>query len=321
MRKRSKKSFRVRAPRAGRALARLVRIMDTLRSPRGCPWDREQTHQSLRQHLIEETYEAIETIDRGDLDALKGELGDVLFQCVFHAQIASEAGRFEMADAIEAITTKLIRRHPHVFTPAGRPLPPARHRSSGIRTARAVKQQWEQIKAAEQKDAGQARQILAGVPASMPSLLRAHEIGRRVAAVGFDWPTPADVVDKMDEEVRELRGAIAEGPGRTAEELGDLLFSLAQLSRQLGIEPEAALRAANDKFTGRFGALEADFEQRGRPVHGATAEELDAAWRAVKSRQAAARPPASPPTSSPSTSAPARAGRPSRSRSRRGDRS
>jgi MazG family protein len=318
MRKRSKKSFRVRAPRAGRALARLVRIMDTLRSPRGCPWDREQTHQSLRQHLIEETYEAIETIDRGDLDALKGELGDVLFQCVFHAQIASEAGRFEMADAIEAITTKLIRRHPHVFTPAGRPLPPARHRSSGIRTARAVKQQWEQIKAAEQKDAGQARQILAGVPASMPSLLRAHEIGRRVAAVGFDWPTPADVVDKMDEEVRELRAALGEGPGRTAEELGDLLFSLAQLARKLGIEPEAALRGANGKFTQRFAALEAEFERRGRAVQDATAADLDAVWTTVKNQPGGNRPPASPPTPRPSTSRRAPAGHRSRGRSRRG---
>ena len=265
--------------------------------------------------MIEETYEAIETIDRGDLDALKGELGDVLFQCVFHAQIASETGRFDMADAIEAIAAKLIRRHPHVFTPSGRPLPPARHRPSGIRTSRAVKQQWEQIKAAEQQDAGQARQVLAGVPSSMPSLLRAHEIGRRVAAVGFDWATSIGVVDKIDEEVRELRGAVAEGPGRTAEELGDLLFSLAQLSRKLGIEPEAALRAANDKFTRRFGALEADFEQRGRPVHGATAEELDAAWNAVKIRSA------SPPTARPSTSAPEPRARRSPQRSRRGGRS
>ena len=298
-----------------------MRIMDTLRSPHGCPWDREQTHESLRQHLIEEAYEAIETIDRGDLDALKGELGDVLFQCVFHAQIASETGRFEMADAIEAIAAKLIRRHPHVFTPSGRPLPPERHRRSGIRTSRAVKQQWEQIKAAEQKDAGQARQVLAGVPASMPSLLRAHEIGRRVAAVGFDWATPLAVVDKMDEEVRELRGALAEGPGRTTEELGDLLFAMAQFSRKLGIEPEAALRAANDKFTRRFGTLEADFERRGRPVHGATAEELDAAWTAVKTLAAPAPPPASPPSARPSTSSPGPRARRSRPRSRRGDRS
>lgn len=311
---------RVKKLRATRALMRLMEIMETLRSPRGCPWDREQTHQSLRQHLIEETYEAIETIDRGDFDALKGELGDVLFQCVFHAQIASEAGRFEMADAIEAITKKLIRRHPHVFTPSGRPLPRARHRSSGIDTSRAVKQQWEQIKAAEQKDAGQARQVLAGVPSSMPSLLRAHEIGRRVAAVGFDWTTPADVVDKIDEEVRELRGAVTEGPGRTAEELGDLLFSIAQLARKLGIEPEAALRAANGKFTQRFTALEAEFERRGRPVQGASAAELDDVWTAIKNRPATA-PPASAPSARPSTSRRARSARPSRGQSRRGGRS
>lgn len=315
-----RKTYLTSFSRAGAALVRLMEIMATLRSPRGCPWDREQTHQSLRQHLIEETYEAIEAIDSGDPDALKGELGDVLFQCVFHAQIAAEAGRFDMADAIEAITAKLIRRHPHVFTSSGRPLPPARHRSTGIDTPRAVKQQWEQIKAAERKDAGQAGQLLAGVPASMPSLLRAHEIGRRVAAVGFDWAAPADVVDKIDEEVRELRGAVTEGPGRTAEELGDLLFSIAQLARKIGIEPEAALRAANGKFTQRFAALEAEFERRGRPVAGASAAEMDDVWNAIKNRAATA-PPASDPTGPPSTSRRAPAARRSRGRSRRGGRS
>ena len=262
-----------------------MKIMDTLRSPRGCPWDREQTHQSLRQHLIEETYEAIETIDRGDFDALQGELGDVLFQCVFHAQIASETRRFEMADAIEAIAAKLIRRHPHVFTPSGRPLPPERHRATGIRTSRAVKQQWEQIKAAEQKDAGQVRQVLAGVPASMPSLLRAHEIGRRVAAVGFDWATSLAVVDKIDEEVRELRGAIAEGPGRTAEEFGDLLFALGNLSRHLGFSAEAALQKANAKFIRRFQQIEATCDARGVRPQDLTLSELDAIWDEAKAAE------------------------------------
>src|SRR5262245_54798253 len=272
----------VRARRAATAFARLVRVMEILRSPHGCPWDREQTHASLRPHLLEETYEAIETIDRGDLDALPAELGDVLFQCVFHAQIASEEGRFEIADAVDAITRKLIRRHPHVFTPSGRPLTRSAKQSSRIRTSTAVKEQWEQIRAKEQASAGSAKRVLKGIPTSMPSLQRAHEIGRRVAAVGFDWPHAADVVDKMDEELRELRAAMAESPRRAAEELGDFLFSLANLARKLGIEPESSLRAANAKFTRRFDALEAWFERQGQSVHGASLEDLEEGWQAIK---------------------------------------
>lgn len=256
--------------------------MDTLRSPHGCPWDREQTHQTLRPHLLEETYEAVETIDRGDLDALPAELGDVLFQCVFHAQIASEADRFEIADAVNAITAKLIRRHPHVFTPSGRPLSPPARRLGTIRTATAVKEQWERIKSREQAAARATKRILKGIPASLPAMQRAYEIGRRVAAVGFDWARTADVVDKMDEEVRELRAALAESPERASEELGDFLFSLANLARKLGIEPESSLRQANDKFTRRFDALEAWFERQNRSIHQATLEEMEAGWAAVK---------------------------------------
>jgi len=271
-----------RARRASRAIARLVRIMETLRSPRGCPWDREQTHQTLRAHLVEETYEVLDAIDRGALDKLPEELGDVLFQCVFHAQIAAEDKRFDLADAIEAITGKLIRRHPHVFTPGGRPLSAAARRKSDVRTPAKVKQQWEQIKSREQAATGSQKRVLAGVPRSMPALLRAHEVGRRVAAVGFDWPDPADVVDKIDEEVRELREALVESPARAAEELGDLLFSMANLARKLGIEPESALRAANDKFTRRFEAVEAAFERQGRSAHGAALDELEQMWGQIK---------------------------------------
>lgn len=267
-------------------MSRLVRIMATLRSPHGCPWDRKQTHTSLRPFLLEETYEALEVLDRGDFDALPTELGDVLFQVVFHAQIAAEAGRFEMADAINAITTKLIRRHPHVFTASGRPLPRGRKARAGAparpKTPAAVLTQWEQIKAAEQQDAGTQKRLLTGVPKALPSLLRAYEIGTRVASVGFDWPDTDGVVDKIDEEVRELRGALAEGPARAAEELGDLLFSIANLARKLDLEPEAALRAANDKFSARFAAVEADLEARGSSVHAATTEEMEAAWQRVK---------------------------------------
>ncbi len=260
--------------------------MAVLRSPGGCPWDREQTHETLRAHLIEETYEAIDALDRGEIAALAGELGDVLFQCVFHAQIAAEAGRFDLADSIGAITGKLIRRHPHIFTARGRPLTARARRRAGIGTAAAVKEQWERIKAGEQAAAGVKKRILSGVPRTMPSLLRAHEIGRRVAAVGFEWSTSGEVMDKIDEETRELREALAEGPRRAAEELGDLLFSVANLSRKLGLEPEAALRSANEKFTRRFEALEAELERQGRSVHEAQLPELEEVWQAVKAQEA-----------------------------------
>jgi ATP diphosphatase len=239
--------------------------------------------------MLEEAYEAVEAIDRGDVAALPGELGDVLFQCVFHAQIAAENGTFDASDAIAAITDKLIRRHPHVFTAAGRPLPTRARvqQQRAIGTAAAVKEQWERLKATEQARAGAAPRVLAGIPRSLPALARAHEIGRRVAAVGFDWPQPADVVAKIDEEIGELRAALAEHPDRAADELGDVFFSLANLARKLGIEPESALRQANDKFTRRFDALEARFEKSGRSVHRATLAELEDAWQAVKAGKGA----------------------------------
>lgn len=268
--------------------------MTTLRSRHGCPWDCEQTHETLRPFLLEEAYELLETIDRREFDELPGELGDVLFQCVFHAQIGAEAGRFDIVDAVQSIVDKLIRRHPHVFTATGRPLGPRKKTSRGkvtktAKTAGAVLTQWEAIKAKEQGAKGQKKRILAGVPASMPALLRAHEIGTRVSAVGFDWDTAADVIDKVDEEVRELREALTESPERAAEELGDLLFSLANLSRKLGIEPESALRKANAKFSDRFEQVESALEKRGSSVHQATQPEMEAAWQAVKARPARTR--------------------------------
>ena len=288
-------------------MSRLVRTMATLRSPHGCPWDRKQTHASLRPFLLEETYEALDALDRGDLKALPGELGDVLFQCVFHAQIASEAGAFEMADALTAITAKLIRRHPHVFTASGRPIPRRKAASKRHpRTPAAVLTQWEQLKATEQKDAGVEKRLLSGVPKSLPALLRAHEIGTRVAAVGFDWPDSAGVMEKIEEEVRELRQALEQSPDRAAEELGDVLFSVANLARKLDLEPEAALRMATEKFSTRFAAVEADLEQRGSSVHAATTEEMEAAWQRVKS--------AKPRPSTPGRSRSARAPRGRRSR-------
>lgn len=287
-------------------MSRLVNIMATLRSPHGCPWDRKQTHASLRPFLLEETYEALDALDRNDLEALPGELGDVLFQCVFHAQIAAESGRFEMADTLDAITAKLIRRHPHVFTASGRPV--ARGKTARARhptTPSAVLTQWEQLKAAEQKHAGAEKRLLSGVPKSLPSLLRAHEIGTRVAAVGFDWPNTTGVVNKIEEEVRELREALTQSPERAAEEFGDLLFSIANLARKLDVEPEAALRSANEKFSTRFSAVEADLERRGSSVHAATTEEMEAAWQRVKT---------APSPSTPGRSRSARAVRARRSR-------
>jgi len=261
------------AAAAGRAFASLVSIMAHLRGPRGCPWDREQTLESLRGFVLEETHEVLEAIDRGDLDGLEGEIGDLLFEGVFLAQICADEGAFTVADSLNAITAKLIRRHPHVFDPKGRPL----------KTAGQVVQQWEQIKAREQTDAGRRRSLLGGLARSLPALLRAHEIGTRVAAVGFDWARTEGVVEKIEEEVRELREALAhEGTARAEEEMGDLLFAIANLARKLGIEPESALRRANEKFTTRFQALEDHVHDQGRTLEGMTLEEMEAVWQDVK---------------------------------------
>ena len=247
--------------------------MVRLRGPQGCPWDREQTLESLRAFLLEETHEVLDAIDRGDTDALRGEIGDLIFEGVFLAQVCADNGQFTVKESLDAINAKLIRRHPHIFDPSGRPLD----------TPGQVHQQWEQIKAQEQSDAGERRSVLRGLPKSLPALLRAYEIGTRVAAVGFDWAKTEEVVDKIEEEVAELRAAVAsEGAARTEEEMGDLLFSIANLSRKLGIDPESALRKANEKFTKRFTALEDRFHDRGRSVHGASLYEMEREWQAVK---------------------------------------
>jgi MazG family protein len=262
--------------------------MARLRGPRGCPWDREQTLASLRPYLLEETYEVLDAIDRGDLEALEGEIGDLIFEGVFLAQICADEGRFTVADSLRAVTRKLVRRHPHVF---------------GARTSLTsggVKTQWEQIKADEQSERGDRRSVLGGVGRSLPALLRAYEIGSRVGAVGFDWARADDVLAKIREEVDELAEAVAEErsdraastpsaqrrQARAEEEMGDLLFALANLARKLGIEPESALRRANEKFTARFEALERRFEAEGRSVHGATLDEMEARWQDLKKKEA-----------------------------------
>ena len=266
---------------AGTRFDTLVDIMRALRAPDGCPWDREQTLASLRPFVLEETYEVLEAIESGSPAHLREELGDCLYEVVFLAQISEEAGDFSIADAIDAVCNKLVRRHPHVF---------ARDERDRSITTDQVNQQWETIKARERAEAGQEaaypKTTLSGVPKTLPSLLRAYKISARAAAVGFDWARPADVVAKIEEEVAEVRHEVESGAtgdlSRAEEEMGDLLFAIANLSRKLGIEPEAALRRANEKFTRRFDAVEQAFAARGRSLQDAALEEMEDEWQRVK---------------------------------------
>lgn len=257
----------------------LVRIMRALRAPGGCPWDREQTFQSLRPFVLEETYELLDAIDRGDLDGLREELGDFLYEAVFLAQIAEEAGHFSIADAVDGIAAKLVRRHPHVFTPDGTPLAEAPPMSADD-----VVRKWEDLKAAERRSTGQpAKTLLSGIPRSMPALLRAYEMAARAATVGFDWTTPDDVVEKIHEELGEVAAARASGtPLALEDEVGDLLFAVSNYARKLGVEPEAALRRASDKFQARFTAMEGRASAAGRRLADHTLDEQNALWDAVK---------------------------------------
>jgi MazG family protein len=257
---------------AGREFQRLVDVMRRLRGPGGCPWDREQTIQTLRPFVLEETYEVLDAIDRADHDALRAEIGDLLFEGVFLAQLESDDGRFTVSDSLREVAAKLVRRHPHVFGS-----------TKGITTAGKVLEQWEQIKSREQTHAGQERSVLRGMPKALPSLLGAHEIGTRVAAVGFEWAKASDVVAKIEEEVAELKQAVeGEGATRIEEEMGDLVFAIANLARKLGVDPESALRKANQKFSARFQELERRLEAAGRSVHDASLEEMEEIWARVK---------------------------------------
>ena len=252
--------------------------MRILRSDDGCPWDREQTLESLRPFLVEETYEVIDAIDAGDTDALRDELGDFVFEAVFLAQLCAEDGRFTLADALASAGDKLVRRHPHVFDVEA-------DRSTGreIRSSADVKRRWEEIKADEQQTAGQEPSLLGGLPRGLPALLRAYRMGRRAATVGFDWDQPSGALDKLDEELGELRAAIDDGhPEAIEEELGDLLFAVANVSRHLGIEPEGALQGANRKFATRFAALEQQFASQGRALRDATLDEMESEWQRLK---------------------------------------
>ena len=273
----------IMAETAGAKFDRLVEIMRTLRAPNGCPWDREQTLASLRPFVLEETYEVLEAIEQGTPEDLREELGDYLYEAVFLAQISEEEGAFTIGGAIDAICDKLVRRHPHVFE---------RQAGEDAITSGEVIERWETMKARERAAAGaterkaKPKTTLSGVPRTLPSLLRAYEISARAAAVGFDWARPADVLDNIEEEVAEVRKEVESGAtgnlSRAEEEMGDLLLAIANLSRKLGIEPEAALRRANDKFTRRFDALEHAFAARGKALQGASLEEMEAEWQRIK---------------------------------------
>jgi nucleoside triphosphate diphosphatase len=265
--------------RAAREFTRLVEIMATLRGPDGCPWDREQTIDSLKPFVLEETYEVLEAIDRHDHAALCEELGDFVFEAVFLAQLEAEAGEFAIADSLQRISDKLVRRHPHVFKRG--------EGEAALDSAGQVRTRWEEIKAQERGKSETPKTLLSGIAPALPALLRAYHIGVRAASVGFDWTAPADIVGKIQEEVDELR-EVVESPGavdqsRAEEEMGDLLFSIANLSRKLGIEPETALRKANDKFTRRFGALEKAVADSGRAMKEMPLAELETEWQRVKS--------------------------------------
>ena len=281
---------------AADGFARLVALMRTLRSEEGCAWDREQTLESLRPYVIEETYEVVDAIDRGDAAALRDELGDFLLEAVFLAQVAHERGDFHISDSLRAICDKLIRRHPHVFPPAADGIAAGNGGAAegptagngGVAagtplTSDDVKRQWDAIKSVERAQAGEERSLLGTVPESLPALLRAYRLGKRAASAGFDWPDPSGVEEKVIEELAELANARTEGsPAAIEEELGDLLFAIANLARHLGVDPETALRSANRKFTERFTQLEERFRERGIELSAASLDEMEAEWRRIK---------------------------------------
>ncbi|MEW8979488.1 MAG: nucleoside triphosphate pyrophosphohydrolase [Symbiobacterium sp.] len=244
----------------------LVEVMARLRAPDGCPWDREQSHASLRRYMLEEAYEVVEAIDQGDPAHLCEELGDVLLQVVFHAQIAREAGHFDMRDVVQGITEKLIRRHPHVFGEAV------------AKTAADVTRNWEAIKRAE-RGREEPASVLSGISRALPALSRALEIQKRAAKVGFDWPDAAGPAEKVREELGEV---LAAGASEQEEEVGDLLFAVVNLARKLKIDPEIALSGTNAKFERRFRQVEERLAEKGLRVTDVSLAEMDSVWNEVK---------------------------------------
>ncbi|MGD8405109.1 MAG: nucleoside triphosphate pyrophosphohydrolase [Anaerolineales bacterium] len=247
-------------------------IVAHLRAPNGCPWDREQTHESLRTHLLEESYEALEAIDAGDVDGMHEEFGDLLLQVVLHAQIANEEGEFSINSVIKKIHDKIVRRHPHVFGEVA------------LEGVKGVLQNWEKLKEAERKNNGKEEKgILDGVPKSLPALTQAQEYQDRAARVGFDWPVVDGVLDKVAEEIQEIKAATNDE--ELAEEVGDLFFVLVNLARWKKIDAESALRGTNLKFKQRFAYVEQGAKKQNRELTGMTLEEMDALWEEAKSKK------------------------------------
>ncbi|MGB6943967.1 MAG: nucleoside triphosphate pyrophosphohydrolase [Bryobacteraceae bacterium] len=251
----------------GERFERLAGIMARLRAPGGCPWDREQNFDSIKPYLLEETYEVFDAIDQRDWPGLAEELGDLMLQAVFFAQMASEEGKFGIDDSLDAISEKLIRRHPHVFG------------DGSAKTSDDVKRRWDEIKADEKKDKGKPPEgRLGSVPRKLPALVEAQQISSKAAAVGFDWENPGQVLDKLDEELRELAEARESGmPQELEGEIGDLLFVLVNLARKLKVDPEQALRKTNAKFRKRFAFVESH-----AALPGATLAEMEALWQKAK---------------------------------------
>jgi len=274
-------------PGFGKLFEDLVELQIRLLAPNGCPWDREQTHESLRTYLIEEAYEVLDALESGDPDKFAEELGDLLLQIIFHSQLASQAGRFNVGDVIERVHTKMVRRHPHVFG------------TDKADSAAQVLKNWEQLKAEERRQERAARgldaadapedksaSLLSGIPRTLPAVMEAHQLTRRASRVGFDWPNISGVLEKLREEIRELEIEIVNGnEARIESEAGDLLFSVVNVVRFLKLDPEIALKKANRKFVDRFRDMETEAAVSRKKLADLNAMELDALWNNAKARQ------------------------------------
>jgi len=260
---------------AGARFQRLVEIMARLRAPGGCPWDREQTYDSIKPYTVEETYEVMDAIDRRDFQSLAEELGDLTLQVVFYAQMAAEEGRFTVSDALDAINEKLIRRHPHVFA------------DGDAKTSDQVLKRWDEIKTEEKRDKGEApKGMLDTVVRQQPALLEATQISRKAAGAGFDWPALEPVLDKVREELDELAEARQRSSQEDLEgEVGDLLFTLVNVARFLKVDPEQALRKTNAKFRRRFSYVETELAARGRTPAQSDIEEMESLWQQAKTQE------------------------------------
>ena len=260
---------------AAAGFARLVEIMARLRAQGGCPWDREQTFDTIKPYLLEETYEVLDSIDARDWDGLADELGDLLLQVVFFSQMAQEAGYFDVTDAIEAINSKLVRRHPHVFA------------DGDAKTADDVTRKWDEIKATEKAAKTKPAGLLGGVPRSLPALMEAKQIASRAAGAGFDWNNVDEVLEKLREELAELDDARKAGsPEALQDEIGDLLFVIVNVARFLKVDPEQALRGTNSKFRRRFAHVEQGLEAQGKSPKEATIQEMERLWQEAKEQEA-----------------------------------